>query len=214
MILFFMANLIRSIVLFRLSFCIMWFLWVSTVLTLMKSESAISWFEWLSPHIFRISICRELREESISLTGIRHSGCWYTCWAKVRNHCWNNHDHSQRIYIALQDRWYPTLYQGNPLLRLSSWTISSVVVPEIIKILMRGKLIESWTIRFVVFTEASLIPSNNTLTWFCFSFSWRLALSSQVTTTSISLTAWRSLVKPSSDSRCSLYMPTLIIVSV
>ena len=38
-----MANFTISTVLFRLSFCMMWFLCDSTVRTLMKKRSAISW---------------------------------------------------------------------------------------------------------------------------------------------------------------------------
>ena len=65
--LFLIANFIKSTLDFRLSFCMMWFLCVSTVLTEMKSLSAISWLVSPSPQSFRISIWRELRAALSSL---------------------------------------------------------------------------------------------------------------------------------------------------
>ena len=54
--LFLIPNFIMSMFVFRFRRCMMWFLWLSTVRTLMKRRSAISLLLMLFPHIRIISI--------------------------------------------------------------------------------------------------------------------------------------------------------------
>ncbi len=68
-----MPKRMMSTVVFKFNFCIMWFLWLSTVLTLKNNLSAMSLLLMLFPHNFNISICRELNA-SIAGAG-RLFGC-------------------------------------------------------------------------------------------------------------------------------------------